>query len=163
MNDLHRFATKITTAHGCWLWQATLNENGYGVFYFQGRTGLAHRAAWAMLRGPIPSGLVVLHGCDTPSCVNPDHLRLGTVLDNIRDMDAKGRRVNVGVPPTPLRGEANPNARLTLSQVRDIRALFRLGSSKRSLSMRFGVSRPVIAGIIEGRSWRELHGEAGSL
>lgn len=163
MNDLHRFATKITTAHGCWLWQATLNENGYGVFHFQGRNRLAHRAAWTMLRGPIPSGLVVLHSCDTPSCVNPDHLRLGTVLENVRDMDAKGRRVNVGVPPPPARGEANPRSKLKVADVRDIRDAFRAGASKRSLAARFGVSRAVVAGIVTGRSWRDLHGAAESL
>lgn len=159
MNDLHRFALKVATAPGCWLWQATLNEHGYGVFYFRGRLRLAHRAAWEMLRGPIPDGLIVLHSCDTPACVNPDHLSLGTVLDNVRDMDAKGRRVNVGVPPAPAHGESNPNSKLRLSQVRDIRTAFRNGASKKSLATEYGVSRPVIAGIVEGRSWRDLHGD----
>lgn len=77
---------------GCWLWVACLNEHGYGVFQIGHGTRLATRVAWELHHGSsIPTGMCVLHRCDTPACVNPAHLFLGTRLDNARDRDAKGR------------------------------------------------------------------------
>lgn len=79
----------------CWLWTARKGTHGYGMISSPGHGMLfAHRVCFAIHNGPIPSGLVVLHSCDTPACVNPAHLRLGTQGDNLRDMSAKGRNVN---------------------------------------------------------------------
>lgn len=75
---------------GCWLWLGP-TANGYGVFNDQGRRVRAHRAAYEQANGPIPDGMVICHKCDTPSCVNPDHLFCGTQRDNVRDMAVKGR------------------------------------------------------------------------
>lgn len=102
---------------GCWLWSGCVKANGYGVIGVR-RAGklhntLAHRASWAQRHGPIPPGLYVCHRCDTPACVNPDHLFLGTQKDNLRDMYAKGRLQN--------RGVLNASASLTEEQVRQIR------------------------------------------
>jgi hypothetical protein len=78
----------------CWLWFACISgNNSYGAIRHNGKATLAHRVSWEMRNGPIPAGMHVLHRCDTPTCVNPDHLFLGTPLDNARDRDAKGRRV----------------------------------------------------------------------
>lgn len=79
---------------GCWLWVASLNVHGYGRFWEKGRHVMAHRLMWEIHRGPIPKGLVVLHRCDTPPCVNLEHLTLGTQTENVRDMFAKGRDGN---------------------------------------------------------------------
>lgn len=79
---------------GCFEWQGTLREKGYGRLYHLGRLGDAHRVAWELTRGPIPDGLYVCHKCDNPPCVNPDHLWLGTNTDNMRDMVRKGRHGN---------------------------------------------------------------------
>lgn len=79
----------------CWIWQGTvLEHNGYGSFWYppQQQTTVCHRIAWMLTHGDIPHGLKVLHRCDNPICVNPKHLFLGTQLDNMRDMAAKGRR-----------------------------------------------------------------------
>lgn len=79
---------------GCHLWQGALDDHGYGRINL-GRRGegqeKTHRLAWAWKNGPVPDGLSVLHSCDTPRCCNPDHLFLGTQLDNMRDMVRKGR------------------------------------------------------------------------
>lgn len=80
----------------CWLWTAGTLPSGYGkVYVYEGvrkyRTAGAHRIAWELTNGDIPSGLQVLHRCDQPACCNPAHLWLGTPLDNMRDRDRKGR------------------------------------------------------------------------
>lgn len=86
---------KSTEPDGCWLWTAATFHGGYGMFRSRedGRWVMRHaqRVAWAWLRGPIPDGMWVLHRCDTPACVNPDHLWLGTNADNTADRHAKGR------------------------------------------------------------------------
>lgn len=93
-STLERFSEKYipVTESGCWLWTGATNcDRGYGYFLFRGKPMLAHRASWMMIHGDIPLGLNVLHRCDVPSCVNPDHLFLGTLSDNMQDCSRKGR------------------------------------------------------------------------
>jgi hypothetical protein len=78
-------------ASDCWHWTGARNTFGYGRMTHKGRLEVAHRLSWESFRGPIPAGLSVLHRCDNPSCINPDHLWLGTYSDNLRDAWAKGR------------------------------------------------------------------------
>ncbi len=77
---------------GCWLWTAYVDRDGYGNITINRKPTPAHRASWELFKGTIPKGLLVCHKCDTPACVNPDHLFLGTHKDNIRDSFAKGRK-----------------------------------------------------------------------
>lgn len=87
-----RFWAKVARSDGCWLWLAAKDGCGYGHFYPESRKLMkAHRMAWELLKGSIPDCLCVLHHCDNPSCVNPDHLFLGTKKDNTQDAIAKGR------------------------------------------------------------------------
>lgn len=88
---------------GCWIWTGSTKPNGYGNINVAGKTLMTHRAAWLAFKGEIPNGMQVCHHCDTPACVNPDHLFLGSQKDNMDDMDAKGRRV---VPNNA--GSSNP-------------------------------------------------------
>jgi hypothetical protein len=77
---------------GCWIWLRGANGAGYGTFHLANRKSvLAHRFAYERARGPITGGLQILHRCDNPICVNPDHLKAGTAQDNLRDMALKGR------------------------------------------------------------------------
>lgn len=108
-----RFHSKYSVLEdGCWLWTGNKNMCGYGVSRYQDKKIGAHRLSWLLLRGEIPVGLHVLHRCDNPPCVNPDHLFLGTQRDNNADKISKGRH---GI------GERNGNTALTTEQVIAIR------------------------------------------
>lgn len=154
-----RFWSKVQKQEGdgCWLWTGGADVAGYGLVRLDDkRMTVAHRAAWALEHGPIPAGLCALHRCDTPRCVRPSHLFLGTRLDNVRDMVSKGRQRSVP-------GERHPFASLTESDVRYIRAAYNpsgpLGSVTRTrelLADRFGVSPVLITKIQLGTAWRHL-------
>src|ERR1700730_2840026 len=86
-----RFTEKIKFNDSCWLWTAAKDKDGYGFFSVNGKQTKAHRFSFAHYNGEIPTGMIVCHKCDTPSCVNPDHLFLGTHKINLDDMRSKGR------------------------------------------------------------------------
>lgn len=111
---------------------------------------LAHRLSWELFRGTIPTGAHVLHKCDTPACVNPDHLFLGTHSENMADMVRKGRsRGAVGV--------RNGSARLSEDDVREIRRVYALGGvSIRQIARRHGVSFGTIQELLAGKAWRHV-------
>jgi hypothetical protein len=91
-----RFLSKFRVDDsGCWIWIASHRRNGYGQFRLSRprRTMIeAHRMSWYIFRGPVQRGLCVLHHCDVRSCINPDHLFIGTKRDNLLDMISKGRQ-----------------------------------------------------------------------
>lgn len=93
-----RFWEKVAKGDGCWEWKGGAPPStGYGRIYRRGKSIGAHRAAWEISFGPILKGLQVCHKCDNRTCVRPDHLFLGTISDNIKDMVKKGRhRVQSG-------------------------------------------------------------------
>jgi hypothetical protein len=86
-----RFMRRVNQSDGCWLWTGHLCPQGYGQFSIFGRNVRAHRMAFELYVGYVPSSSLVCHRCDNPTCVRPDHLFLGTHADNIRDMMLKGR------------------------------------------------------------------------
>ena len=94
-NVAAKFARKFepVTETGCWIWTGA-ELKGYGRMVVNGKYLRAHRISWELYRGPIPDGLLVLHHCDVPACVNPDHLYLGSDLDNMRDRLRRGRNPN---------------------------------------------------------------------
>lgn len=136
----------------CWLWKGARTEFGHGIFAVksEGRTRnfMAHRISWELYRGEIPPDLKVLHRCDVPNCVNPDHLFLGTQKDNVADMIQKGRARYRG-----LKGESNGRAKLTENQVAGIRARHASGETIAILAERYNVSRTQIRRIVTGKLW----------
>jgi hypothetical protein len=136
------------TNAGCWLWAgAMVHQTGYGTIGHGGRSHGAHRASYETFKGPIPAGLLVCHRCDNPSCVNPDHLFLGTVRDNAQDMIAKGRKPRMA-------GSSAPGALLHEDQIPIIRHLIAEGRGNREIGDQFGVTPDVINAIRAGRSWK---------
>lgn len=89
-----RFEAKVQITPGCWIWKAWTRGNGYGGMNDDGRFLMAHRVSYELYVGPIPDGLIIMHKCDNPRCVNPDHLRPGTLSENTLDAIQKGRWVN---------------------------------------------------------------------
>ena len=111
----------IKTPNECWLWIGS-NCRGYGTFSINNISHRANRIAFEFYYKTTPGNLHVLHSCDNPSCCNPRHLFLGTQLDNMRDMDAKGRRVHVH-----LTGELNPAHKLSHEDAKAIRTIYKAG------------------------------------
>ncbi len=87
---LDRFEEKFVRTQGCWMWVAGINSRGYGIFRTEEQY-LSHRTSFSIYKGIIPPDMCVLHSCDNPPCVNPNHLFLGSQADNIHDMNLKGR------------------------------------------------------------------------
>lgn len=154
ISALQRFEKRYipVTETGCWLWLASVNNSGYGAFCLLGITNAAHRASWVLFKGPIPNGKHVLHRCDVRCCVNPDHLFLGSMVDNSRDMMKKGRGRYVA-----HLGESNGRARLDEQKVLEIRQLAAEHlHSERKLAVTFDVSRWTIRNIVNKRRWKHL-------
>lgn len=136
---------RITHPEACWLWTGGTTNDGYGCFSVQNHTVLAHRFSYEYHNGPIPSDMCVLHRCDTPGCVNPMHLLLGTPADNSDDCDRKGRRP---------RGSQLPNAKLTESQVIELRARYAAGGiSMYKLADEYGLTQSTVHRIIKRYVW----------
>lgn len=162
-----RFLSLVDVSGDCWLWTGALDRKGYGMFSVGGSHNqqgtrrnsmvFAHRVAYTMHNGPIPvgtgpHGTCVLHRCLNHGCVNPAHLYLGTVLDSVRSMDARGRRVN-----QPNKGDAHGNAKLTGKKVRKIKALLAAGDlSQTRIAEIYGVALSTINHIKTGRLWSHI-------
>jgi hypothetical protein len=126
---------------GCWFWTGPAMAAGYGWV----RKQYAHRLAYEAIHGPgSAAGLMVRHTCDISCCVNPDHLLLGTVVDNARDMRERGRS---------LRGERNTHAKLTYPQAVTIRILAALGVPQPVIASQFDLDQSAVSLIATGKRW----------
>jgi hypothetical protein len=132
---------------GCWVWIGSLDTTGYGQMSVNGIMTLVHRISYEIHRGPIPEGKKVLHKCDNPPCGRPDHLFLGDDIDNIRDRNAKGRQA---------KGEAIHTAKVTASDVIEIRRLRGAGISLQTLADQFGLTTQHTHNICGGKSWKHI-------
>lgn len=134
-----------TTEDGCWVWTGSVNSAGYGRIWDPEEKKMVqcHRAMM-----DFPEGLLVCHRCDNPPCVNPDHLFVGTMSDNIRDCVNKGRAARRGA-----KGEANSKAKLTEREVLEI---YRGTDRQRDCAARYGVTHQVVGSIRRGKTWRHV-------
>jgi len=159
------FWSKVDRSGDCWIWTAARTRHGYGVVG-SGRgkeVVYAHRLTYEWAYGPISDGMYICHRCDTPSCVNPDHLFAGTQTDNMRDAarkqrTASGERSGSKRHPQRLtRGEQHPSAKLTDELVRTIRRRYAEdGVSCIALGREYGVSHTVISDIVRRLAWRHV-------
>lgn len=148
--EQQRFEEKYFVArNGCWLW-LTGKDSRYPEFRVNGRLIRANRYVWQQHNGrELLPGEQVLHTCDNPRCVNPDHLFLGDTVANMRDRANKGR----GNHP---RGERNGRARITWLIAREIRRLYAAGGiSQQKLADKFGMGQPTVSQIIRNEIWRD--------
>jgi predicted XRE-type DNA-binding protein len=129
---------------GCWLWVRSSVYAGYGTVQFGGKQHLAHRVMKQVSMGePIPDGMVVMHKCDTPCCVNPDHLMVSTQKENQRDMAKKGRS---------MRGRECPTAKITAEQASWIKTT---DLPQKQMAEMLGISKQSVCDIKHGRTWKE--------
>ena len=147
---------KIQSKSECWPWlKADDGCYGYGHIRDGSKDLKAHRVAFTLSKGSIPIGMNVLHHCDNPKCCNPDHLFLGTHADNAKDRKLKGRNGD-------HKGSANGRAKLTETDVLEIRELFAAGNTSFSaLGRQFEVSNVMARNIILGKNWIHLERRAG--
>lgn len=129
---------------GCWEWTAHRFENGYGAIIIEKKVRKAHRVSYELHCGPIPDGARILHKCDNPSCINPDHLRIGTQTENVEDMIAKGRKAL---------GERTGVSKLT---EQDVIAIRRSTEPSRKIATTYGVGKTTINSIRAGKYWKHI-------
>lgn len=143
------------TVEECWPWRRHTNRRGYGMLAELGshktrRQVLAHRVAFELFYArKIPDGLLVLHACDNPGCVNPAHLFLGAHADNMRDAKTKGR---------VAWGSRVGTSKLTADIVRGIRGLYEAGHRQKDIAGRYGIAQAYVSEIVTGKKWSRLDG-----
>lgn len=144
-----RFWDKVVKQEdGCWLFTSNHGGGDYGMLTVKTGESLAHRISWEIHKGPIPEGIKVLHTCDIPKCVNPDHLFLGTSQDNMDDMVNKGRS---------SRGESHPSVKLLETDVLEIRRLYATGKwSQQKLAVLYRVNQTNIGFIVRRVHWSHI-------
>ena len=144
-----RFLEKVEydTNVGCWWWSASLTKGGYGQFNYNNKIHKAHRLSYELHKGIIPNGLLVRHICHNPSCVNPEHLCIGTSQDNKNDCvkanrQAKGSKIKVSV--------------LKETDIPEIRKLISEGFTMRVIGKLYNVNHSTIVKIKSGKIWKHI-------
>src|SRR6266404_6202431 len=142
----------------CWLWLGKTQGHGYGYFWSSNKTVLTHRFCYELVKGLIPRGdnftdHCVLHTCDNPPCVNPNHLFLGTAQDNSDDKVNKGRQAQGEQLSALWRGELGAHTKLTEDEVRKI---FQDPDLHRMIAVKYGIGRSQVTRIKSGQTWKHL-------
>lgn len=145
------FARTQPNENGCFIWTGWVSgkHDPYPVIQQNYKRILVHRLVWTIVKGPIAENLCILHRCDTPRCINPDHLFIGTRGDNNKDRHAKGRGSNPSC-------DAHPRAGLTNEQVRIIKIRLANGESYLLLAKEFSVTGHVVHKIKTGKNWKGI-------
>jgi hypothetical protein len=141
-----RLWRRVDKTATCWNWLGYKGRDGYGMIRHGHTMKLTHRVSWELQNGPIPDGLYVLHHCDKPACINPEHLFLGTQKDNVDDCRTKGRYAL---------GESRTLSKLTEADVRQIRQLHSSVSQK-ELAKHYNVHNSVISLVVNRKIWKHV-------
>ena len=144
-----RFWSKVNKTESCWLWTAGIFSNGYGQYKNKGKMLKAHRYSYELHKGKIAEGLLIRHTCDVRSCVNPNHLLVGTQQDNINDMIERNRH-------RYAKGESCHNAILTKDDVIEIRIFREFGFTQQELGKMYGVVRETIKNVLLKKTWSHI-------
>lgn len=144
----YKFWNKVKKTRACWFWIGFRSPKGYGILSNEGKLQRAHRVSWVIHNGTIPKNILVCHSCDNPSCVNPNHLWLGTTQENTADRNAKGRQDH----PTGIK---HPMSKLTEENVREIRNL-KGKIVQKEIARKFNVSEATISQIYHRLIWSHL-------
>ncbi|WP_395393123.1 HNH endonuclease [Novosphingobium sp. BL-8A] len=143
------FVTIPECAGDCWIWHGGTNEQGYGHFKVRQTTIRAHRWIYSYVYGLTQSDQVIRHKCDTPSCVNPLHLEVGTASENMRDMVARGRN-------SDRKGDRHPMAKIDAKQALEIRRLYDIGHRQSQIADTFGISRALVGKVVRRERWTHI-------
>lgn len=144
-NTANDFWKHVDKSGDCWIWMGAKTRGGYGKTRLNTKVCSTHRASWVYTYGEIPNGLCVLHKCDVRLCVRPDHLFLGTLVDNSDDKVKKERQ---------LRGEQINKAKLTEAIVRLIRSNTEMTNIE--IAKIYGVNHSTIANVRRGKTWKHV-------
>jgi hypothetical protein len=140
---------KINDETGCWEWQADIDQQGYGVFYVDGKSKRVHRAGWEMVFEKIPEGNILHHKCNNEKCVNYFPLTLSTYKGNAEERDKAGRQAS-------RKGELNGQALLSENDVREIKLDLNNGVPQRKIAIKFHVSQQHISAISTKKKWKHI-------
>lgn len=139
---------------GCRIWTGAKTRKGYGHLKVKGVVVDSHRLAWEDANGKIPDGMCICHTCDVPSCINADHLFLGTNRDNDNDKVAKGRQSKGKRHADKTRCEKHGMAKLNFEKVFEMRWLSAMGRTHELLAVEYGVSQSAASSAISGHTWQ---------
>jgi len=163
-NSLERFLLCISNSthpRGCWIWEGFKSHNGYGRLRITNNKRIpSHRFSYELFKGNIPQKLLVCHHCDNPSCVNPDHLWIGTHKENMHDMIRKqrggfGSGINLATIKR-RKGITHPRAKLNEEKVLEMRELSKKGMTNRALGIKFNISESTVSGIVLRKEWKHV-------
>jgi hypothetical protein len=162
IRDIYPNSVMAEPNSGCWLWTGAYDGGfGYGKIYRNKRGIYAHRRSYEVSSGKaVPRPLRVLHRCDTPACVNPAHLFLGTQADNVADCAAKGRRIDQRYPSLML-GSSHPRSKITEVQARQVIADRRAGVKLKTIAETRHVPYAIVCHISAGKTWGHVRDRGG--
>jgi hypothetical protein len=159
---IERFWSYVQKTDGCWEWTGPKFQSGYGILTIKRKMHRAHRASVVLHGGEIPNAMVVMHKCDNPGCVRPEHLTVGTVEENNRDRDRKGRTARGEQsgqrlhPERTARGSRQGLAKLTEDKVVELRRRAAGGEKLADLAIEFGVNKSTVSAAVSGQTWAHV-------